>query len=131
MVSPTAVFSVIALGIMLIAPASAQIATKGDINNLESKIMDLDFRLRALEREKEEKRQAEQRGENERQTQAEWENWRNCRAYRQRIAAAQPIDPHRSGATEMGMLDQLDKISCKGADKFEAKIKARALELKK
>jgi uncharacterized protein YdiU (UPF0061 family) len=126
MVSPVAIFRVVALGIMLVAPASAQVATKGDVDILERKIMDLDFRLRALEREKEDKRQAEQQAENLRQNNAEWENWRNCRAYRQRIAAKTP-----TGATETGMMDQLDEISCKAADRFEAKIKARSLDPKK
>ena len=63
MVSSSGAFSIAVLVFILTAPASAQVATQGDIEILNRKIMDLDFRLRTLEGEKEAKRQAEQQAE--------------------------------------------------------------------
>ncbi|HTB04241.1 MAG TPA: hypothetical protein VK804_27555 [Bradyrhizobium sp.] len=127
----------VALAVITFQPASAQVATQGDIEILNRRIMDLDLRLRALEGEKEGKRQAEQadarRLEQERQTAAYLEERRNCDAYKRRIVAAPPVDPQRAGAAEMRMLDQLDESSCKHADKFEADsaANARAMDQKK
>jgi len=136
MVSPKETFGIAALAFMLTIPASAQVATQGDIEILNRRIMDLDLRLRALEGEKEGKRQAEQvdarRMEQDRQTAAYLEERRNCDVYKRRIAAAPPVDPKRAGAAELRMLDQLDEDSCKNADKFEADAaKARAMDQKR
>jgi len=116
----------VALVVMSIAPASAQFATKGEIDILKLQIIDLDVRLRALEREKTDRQQAERNAEAARQNDAAWQMWRDCRAYRQRIAEAQK-------AGRPGPDDTLENSNCQFADKFEADIvaKTRVLDQKK
>ena len=116
LVSSKEVLGIVVLMAILTAPVSAQVATQSDIEVLERKIIDLDSRVRALEWEKQTKRQAEQQTYREREAAAELENWRNCQAYRQRIAA----DPH---STRGEITDKLDKMDCVHADEFEARMR--------